>query len=135
MSDDDGFASMPGLKVKDFGERKGRGVVATQTFERGQLVHLAHAIYFPPSQVPMCNQTELQSYTYSTPDGGQLLALGFGSLFNHDESPNLDYRLDTQARVVRYYAGRKIEPGQELCIYYGASLWFAEAADGQPTDY
>ena len=53
-----------------------------------------------------------------------MLALNLGSLFNHHDSPNLDYRLSVAARTVEYYAARPISPSDELCIYYGSSLWF-----------
>ena len=65
-----------------------------------------------------------------------LLALGIGSLFNHSDQPNVDYRVappftgedanaDPQGRVV-YRCSRPIAPGEELCIYYGPDLWFKE---------
>jgi hypothetical protein len=44
--------------------------------------------------------------------------------------PNIDYRLDVKHRVIRYWASRGIDVGDELTIYYGADLWFEEAKDG-----
>ena len=45
-----------------------------------------------------------------------LLALGVGSLFNHSQTPNLDYRID-----------HNIAPDEELTIFYGSSIWFEDA--------
>ena len=55
-----------------------------------------------------------------------MLALNLGSLFNHANSPNLDYRLNASKRMIEYYAAKPIHPGDELCIYYGADLWFEQ---------
>ncbi len=57
-----------------------------------------------------------------------LLALGIGSLFNHCSRPNLDYRVDQLNLRILYYATRKIEQGEELCIFYGNDLWFTDPA-------
>ena len=69
---------------------------------------------------------------------GALTNSGYGSLFNHARQPNVNYRLDKEAGVIRYYAalGRAIAPGDELCIYYGEDkeLWFdmpPEEEDGE----
>ena len=55
---------------------------------------------------------------------GMLLALGLGSLFNHSETPNVDFRRDGPNATIRYYAARDIEQGEELFIFYGSELWF-----------
>ena len=57
-----------------------------------------------------------------------LLALGIGSLFNHSARPNVDYRPDPRACLVRFYAARAVPAGDELTIFYGGSLWFDDAA-------
>ena len=68
----------------------------------------------------------LEHYLFRAPRGDHLLVLGVGSLFNHSTQPNLDYRIDTEALVVRYYAAKPVAPGQELTIFYGSKLWFAD---------
>ena len=55
-----------------------------------------------------------------------LLALGVGSLFNHSQKPNLDYRVDHDQLVIRYFAAREIMPEEELTIFYGNRLWFED---------
>ena len=56
-----------------------------------------------------------------------LLALGVGSLFNHSQTPNLDYRIDHDALVIKYFAARNIAPDEELTIFYGGKIWFEDA--------
>ena len=50
-----------------------------------------------------------------------------GSLFNHSESPNVSFSLDTKSDSIRYTTTRNVLPGEELCIFYGFKLWFSPA--------
>ena len=47
-----------------------------------------------------------------------------GSLFNHSDSPNVSYSIDTATESIRYTTARAVEPDEELCIFYGSNLWF-----------
>ena len=47
-----------------------------------------------------------------------------GSLFNHSDSPNVSYTIDTATESIRYTTVHAVEPDEELCIYYGSNLWF-----------
>ena len=121
--------SYEGIKVVTYEGSKGRGVISTKSWKRGDIVHIAHCIYFPPNEIELILKTELQHYTYKAADGGHLLALNCGSLFNHADNPNLDYRVDLPGRKIRYFAAREIEPDDELCIFYGHFLWFSPCLD------
>ena len=68
--------------------------------------------------------TVLDQYTYKWRDGRMALALGLGSLFNHSETPNVSYMLDASTDSIRYITTKLIEPGDEMCIFYGHTLWF-----------
>ena len=59
-----------------------------------------------------------------------LLALGVGSLFNHSRQPSLDYRVDYDSLIIRYFAARNVTLGEELTIYYGDKLWFEDNSSG-----
>jgi tRNA-specific adenosine deaminase 3 len=65
-------------------------------------------------------------YTFCTRGGDFLLALGLGSLFNHRNPPNVEYRVDSANDIVRYYACGPIHAGEELFIFYGHKLWFQD---------
>lgn len=47
-----------------------------------------------------------------------------GSLFNHSESPNVSFSIDTSSNTIRYTATRVVLSNEELCIFYGQRLWF-----------
>ncbi|KAL3141986.1 hypothetical protein ABBQ32_004630 [Trebouxia sp. C0010 RCD-2024] len=59
-----------------------------------------------------------------------LLALGVGSLFNHSRQPNLDYRVDHDKLIIRYFAAKSVPAGEELTIFYGDKLWFEDTSSG-----
>ena len=56
-----------------------------------------------------------------------------GSLFNHSQQPNVTYTLDSKTESIRYTTTRRIEEGEELCIFYGHKLWF-DAVDARSSD-
>ena len=47
-----------------------------------------------------------------------------GSLFNHSETPNVTYSIDTKSETIRFFTTRSVEAGEELCFFYGHRLWF-----------
>ena len=53
-------------------------------------------------------------------------------MFNHSTNhQNVGWRRDAEHQVVVYAALRDIKEGEELCISYGAGLWFPDA-DHEP---
>ena len=59
--------------------------------------------------------------------------MGYGSIFNHNEIPNVDYRIDSENMEIRYTVSKNVEEGGELCIYYG-KLWFVDENERVPTE-
>jgi SET domain-containing protein len=110
---------------------KGRGLFATHDVPARTLLHVAPCIKVEPEEYEeYMKYTTLEHYLFNTPSGFKLLALGDGSLFNHSRQPNVDYRVDGDRELIRYTSGHApIQTGEELCISYGANLWF-EDADG-----
>jgi len=73
-----------------------------------------------------CKHTIFEHYLFNCLNGDKLLALGIGSLFNHSDSPNVDYRVDSTAGVITYKTSKQVKQGDELFIYYGSNLWFSD---------
>mmetsp|Transcript_12996 Transcript_12996/g.39353 ORF Transcript_12996/g.39353 Transcript_12996/m.39353 type:complete len:243 (-) Transcript_12996:567-1295(-) len=113
-----------------------RGVRAVRPLLQGQLVETAHCIRVPREEYQdHMRSTVLEHYLFhARSNGDMLLALGLGSLFNHSSRPNLDYRVDDRNQVIRFYATRQIEQGEELLIHYGppSKLWFTDATAPPP---
>ena len=60
----------------------------------------------------------------------QALALGLGSMFNHARKQNVGFQRDGERAVIVYRTLRDVLAGEELCISYGAHLWFEEVDAG-----
>ncbi|PFH53928.1 hypothetical protein AMATHDRAFT_72953 [Amanita thiersii Skay4041] len=105
--------------------QSGRGVYAARFIPKHSLVEVSPVLFFTKEEYEIHGKyTVLDHYTFKWTDGRMALAFGLGSLFNHSDTPNTSYTLDTTTDSIRYTAIRDIEPEEELCIYYGHRLWF-----------
>jgi tRNA-specific adenosine deaminase 3 len=90
--------------------------------------------------------TAVDHYTFVWGDGRMALPLGLGThhspgidgdliyigaLFNHSSSPNVNYIKRKNLNCIEYWTSRAIEKGEELCIFYGHTLWFIDSAARQ----
>ena len=108
------------LYVKDTGTSRGRGVFASRRYRRGELVEVAPVIVIKSGMVPKPISNVLYEWELR-PDGPtRAIALGYGSLYNHDNPANLKYTKDATANVIRYWALRDIAPDEELSINYNS---------------
>ncbi|KZS99624.1 cytidine deaminase-like protein, partial [Laetiporus sulphureus 93-53] len=112
-------------------EGTGRGVVASRPIDAYTVVEISPVLLFSSEEYEAHGKyTVLDPYTFRWRDGQMALALGLGSLFNHSQSPNVSYIINTKTESIRYTTMRRIETGEELCIFYGHKLWFDVMDDG-----
>lgn len=112
-------------------EDRGRGVFTSCHIPKGSLVHFAPVVALSPKDNLMAEKTFLYEYLYGwkQEDSGAV-ALGLGSLFNHDgKEANLFYECVHDLNVISYIAVRDIKKGEELTINYQQRfpeipLWF-----------
>ena len=99
---------------------KGRGVFARVRLAEGDLIEIVPVIIIPMEQWRYMERTILASYVYQFgPEFEHLaLALGYGSIYNHSYSPNARFVTDWEQKVIRYFALRNIEAGEEITINY-----------------
>ncbi|KZP31462.1 hypothetical protein FIBSPDRAFT_849425 [Athelia psychrophila] len=113
-----------GLEIR-LTQDKGRGVFATRHIPVETVIEISPALLFDKQVYhDHARHTILDDYTFRWPDGGQALALGLGSLFNHADTPNVAFAVDTPTHSIRFTVMRHVEPGDELTIFYGNTLWF-----------
>jgi uncharacterized protein len=107
-----------GLEIKE--GRYGRGVFATRHFDTGEDVECCPTLELPGDQVV----GRLGDYVFGSNEGEDevLLLLGFGMLYNHSASPNLEYFQD-EPDLITFVAARDIDEGEELTIDYGHEWW------------
>ena len=119
---------------------RGRGVFSTSAIPIRTEIEISPVLLFPPGEYSAHGRlTQLDGYTFvwrRTESGSIMaLALGLGSLFNHDpQHPNVTYTLDKEHACIRYTTTRNIEKDEELCISYGTGRMWWETAENDASD-
>lgn len=111
----------------------GRGVFASRDIKGGECIELCPAI--PISSHDMANLNESMLITYLFFYGKQkekaLVALGFGSLYNHSYKPNAMYLIHDEGQSIEFIAQTDIQKDKEITFDYTSGhrncetpLWF-----------
>ena len=106
----------PGIKVADTGTDLGRGVYATEHFDAGEIVEVAPVVLLALDSQPFPGAIRRLVYNWSKTHVA--LALGYGSLYNHSDQPNLGFRRFPQGQSIIFSALREIKAGEQLTISY-----------------
>ncbi len=109
---------------------RGRAVIATADIMRGELIECSPVLplALADSECPGLNDYGL-AWGEDAPGGlapGKECAVGLGylSLYNHSQSPNVTFEHRYDADEIAVHALRDIPVGEELTIDYGVPLWF-----------
>jgi hypothetical protein len=106
-------------------------VFAVVDFAPDDVIERCPLVIVPAEQAALVCGTVLGHYAYGWDDGAVAIALGCGSLYNHDPAPNATYEESDDGHgnptiVVR--AERAIAAGDEILIDYTGGgtqpLWF-----------
>jgi uncharacterized protein len=98
----------------------GRGVFAGAPIKDGDLIEICPVIVMKEGEMETLDTTTLYDYYFLWGDDQKqcVLALGFGSLYNHFCPSNADYFMDFDEQIIEIYAVRNIEAGEEVTINY-----------------
>lgn len=94
-----------------------RGLIATQPIKKGQIIESCPAIVYTKDPA-IIEQTIFDYYAFDWDETHEALALGYGSLHNHSDTPNVEFDLDYKNKMVVFTAIFDIAVGQELFINY-----------------
>ena len=116
----------------DFIPEKGRAVFAAKTFEPGEIIETCPVIILPNEDKLKIHETFLHDYYFDWGEQGEdcCIALGFGSMYNHSDTPNAEYMMFIEDQLLQISCQHKIMGGEEICISYIAHenqkdrLWF-----------
>jgi hypothetical protein len=127
----------PSVYVRETGTAKGRGVYASRRYDEGEVVEACPVIVFsgPFTSVPDEIRKLLFNWGFlADARSTHCLALGYGSMYNHDNPANMRYEADAGHSLLRFIAVRPIAPHEELTVNYNAAgggphsaadTWFA----------
>lgn len=97
-------------------------VIAKTQFAKGEIVEIAPIIFvgFESKAVP-----RLKDYIFEIDKtkGQYGVVLGYGSLYRHNENPNITFAYNSKNRQMYFIAARMINAGEELTINYGKDYW------------
>lgn len=101
----------------------GRGVFAGSSIQKGDLIEVAPVIICNESDKILLDQTALYDYYFMWGENEEktAIALGFGSLYNHNCPANAEFMADYDDNTIDFYALRYIEAGEEITINYNGN--------------
>lgn len=115
--------SPPTAYIQDTGTSKGRGVFAARAYICGEVVEVCPVVVLrmPFSSLP----DEIKTLVFDWAILAQVpnthaFALGYGSMYNHDNPANMRYEADSQHSLLRFISVRAINEGEELTVNYNA---------------
>jgi len=122
---------VPGLYIV-YQECKGRSVFTSIPLREGDLIEICPVIVIPSVEVPVIHKTFLHDYYFLWGENMKscAIALGYGSLYNHEVDPNANFLLDFENEHIEIHAIKDIEAGEEITINYHGEpgddepLWF-----------
>ncbi len=119
------------IKKSQYGGKGGKGVFAKENIKKGEVIEVAPAIILEHVELLDTKWNTLFDY-YFWLEEFVVLALGFGSLYNHSDKPNAKYSIDKKKKEIKFTALKDIKKGKEIFFNYRGSsksktrLWFEE---------
>lgn len=106
-----------------------RGVFASKDIKKGEVIEVAPILVLEFTDLVETRWNLLFEY-YFWMDDYVVLALGYGSLYNHSKNPNCEYKIDKNEKTITFTAIRRILEDEEIYFNYKGSssakapLWF-----------
>ncbi len=110
-------------------DRIGRGVFAASLIKKGEVIEVAPGLFLSFEELVDTKWNLLFDY-YFWMDEYVVLALGYGSLYNHSEDNNAEYKIDENSKTIIFIAIKDIKGGEEIFFNYRGKeksktpLWF-----------
>ncbi len=98
----------------------GNGVFANIDIKEGDLIERCPIIELPDDNLEAVEQSFLVNYIFYFGEKRErmLLALGYGSIYNHKENPNAKYRIDEKEATIEFIAINNIKKDDEITVNY-----------------
>ena len=93
------------------------GVFSKKNISKNEILEESPYFLIPIDEIDQA-KTCLQ-YSYPFNEDFKIIGMGYCCLYNHSLSPNVDYQVDSTNEIMRHYAIRDIEVGEELTLDYG----------------
>ncbi len=107
----------------------GKGVFASEDIKKGEVIEVAPILILDFEDFVDTKWNLLFEY-YFWLDDFVVLALGFGSMYNHSEDFNAEYLVNKEHQTITFIATKDIKKDEEIYFNYKGSyktktpLWF-----------
>ena len=101
-------------------ENAGYGVFTESFIKKDTIIEISKILKVANSNVFQPDNI-LNDYIYKFDDNHSAFALGFGSLYNHSDNPNIKYTI-IENKII-FQATRDIFTREEICNSYGKQYW------------
>tara|TARA_R110002074_G_scaffold238775_3_gene410639 strand:- start:25 stop:465 length:441 start_codon:yes stop_codon:yes gene_type:complete len=111
----------PHIQIKYVSPNIGRSVFSIRAFFKNEVVELSPIFLLDEkySELPKAFKDRVFNWGHLTKtEPCRALALGYGSIYNHSDTPNLRYKADYDSKILRFITIRAIDPGEHLTIHY-----------------
>lgn len=111
-------------------EVHGLGVFASADISAGELIEECPCLDLPINFGE--SSALLIDYRFNYPIGQltetskQVVVLGYGSIYNHSNTPNAYWTTDTTKKTFKFWASRDIKSGEEIFTYYGDDSYWSD---------
>lgn len=106
----------------------GYGIFANSVIYSGEIIEECPILDLgiPKGQI----SDVLIDYRFNWPQGlewdKQVVAWGWGSLYNHSNNPNASWRSNLEKNTFEFFAVRDINPDDEILVYYGDNSYWED---------
>ena len=105
---------------------KGMGVFAIDVIQKDEVIEECYLVKLPIKKWEKSKL--LHDYRFCYPQGPNweeyVMALGYGSIYNHSDRNNATWRNHPTKRAFQFYALQTIQSGEEICVNYGEDyMW------------
>jgi hypothetical protein len=106
--------------VRDTGSARGRGVYAARDIEPGEVVEVCPVLFVASrfDELPLELKRAVFAWGPLTGIEGNVIALGYGGIYNHANPANLRYAADAESRCMLFRAAVEIPAGAEMTINF-----------------
>ena len=101
--------------------KSGRGVFATTDIKKGEIIEVAPILILAFTDFIDTKWNLLFEY-YFWMDDFVVLALGYGSLYNHSTNPNCKYEINKDKKTITITATKNILKDEEIYFNYKGTL-------------
>jgi SET domain-containing protein len=101
--------------------KKGWGAFCSKKIPKGTIFHVSTLLVLTKRESRLMSGSSLEPYWYAFSGDRRAIALGLGSILNHEGEANCSYHFSKVKRTLSFYALRDIPAHQELTHDYGWS--------------